>query len=140
MKLEDGWFKFVPESAEVYPCPYEANCRAPETDASGAVGQSLCADGSGGALCSVCDRDYYDNRTHAWFDEQRAIYGPRGPGLDVNRHMHILFLQLAIGAPICARCVHGTLCKASKCRCHQRWQHVISQDQIRGAHREVRYG
>ena len=59
MELTDGWFKFANATAAVYECPYEANCQTPDLNASGAVGQSLCADGSGGALCSVCDRDFY---------------------------------------------------------------------------------
>ena len=58
MELTDGWFKFGAQSVEVYKCPFD-NCVAPAHNASGAVGPDLCAKGSNGPLCAVCDPDHY---------------------------------------------------------------------------------
>ena len=57
MKLDDHFYKFGNESVKVYKCPYEANCIWPSKN--GAVGQSLCIEGSFGPLCSVCHPDHF---------------------------------------------------------------------------------
>ena len=50
MELEKGYFRFTSKSTEVYSCRHDSNCLG----GSLTTNRTLCREGSGGALCSIC--------------------------------------------------------------------------------------
>ena len=54
MELEPGFFRFSAASTAVYECHHGKNCRGGKIKPNMTVTNSLCRDGSGRALCSIC--------------------------------------------------------------------------------------
>ena len=54
INVRKGYYRFDPSSEEIYECPFLDNCQGGLS-----TGQESCRSGSFGALCELCDDNYY---------------------------------------------------------------------------------
>ena len=58
IRVKNGFYRFSTTSTTAYPCPWPT-CPGGIINPNATVTESLCSEGAGGKLCSVCDKGYF---------------------------------------------------------------------------------